>query len=312
MKTAVVAIGGNSLIKDSEKVSFTDQFTTAADSCRHLAGLIDLGYELVVTHGNGPQVGFMLLRSHLSRKELPEIPLDACNAITQGELGYLLQQNLKNVLAGRKIKKEVVSVITQVVVDKNDPAFKDPTKPVGPFYTKAEAFALHREQGWTVREDAGRGFRRVVPSPQPLEILEYQQIKNLISSGSIVISVGGGGIPVIRENGTIRGIAAVIDKDRASSLLASQIGAELLLISTQVDRVYLNFDQPQPRPLDKLTIPEAKELLNAGQFPAGSMGPKIEAAIDFLEKGGEIVIITNPANLERAVQGEAGTRIVNG
>jgi carbamate kinase len=311
MKTAVVAIGGNSLIKDPEQISFSNQSLTVAESCPHLARLIELGYELVVTHGNGPQVGFMLLRSHLSRKELPEIPLDACNAITQGELGYLLEQNLKNELEKRDIKKAVVCIITQVLVDKNDPAFENPTKPVGPFYTKAEAFGLQREQGWTVREDAGRGFRRVVPSPKPLEILEYPEIKKSVANGTVVISVGGGGIPVIRENGRVRGIAAVIDKDRASSLLAARIGAQLLLISTQVDKVYLNFDQPEPQPLDALTISQAKEYLKAGQFPAGSMGPKIEAAVDFLENGGETVIITNPPNIERAVQGAAGTRIVN-
>ena len=311
MNTAVVAIGGNSLIKDPEQVSFPDQSGTAAETCVHLAGLIEIGYELVLTHGNGPQVGFMLLRSHLSRKELPEIPLDACNALTQGELGYLLQQNLKNELVGRNIPKDVICVVTQVVVDKNDPAFQKPTKPVGPFYTKAEAFSLLRELGWTVEEDAGRGFRRVVPSPRPLEILEYPEIKHLVGLGAVVIAVGGGGIPVVRENGRVRGIAAVIDKDRASSLLATRIGARLLVISTQVDHVYLDFDQPRPRPLSSLTTNQAKEYLRAGQFPPGSMGPKIEAAIDFLERGGERVVITSPANIVRAVRGDAGTTIVN-
>jgi carbamate kinase len=306
---AVCAIGGNSLIRSSRQSSFEDQYQTACETARHLVDLTEAGYRLVVTHGNGPQVGFLLIRSHLSRNRLPEIPLDACNALTQAEIGYMLQMALKNEFHARKSERNVVTVITQVLVDRKDPAFTNPSKPVGPFYTKREAVSLQKEQGWVLREDAGRGFRRFVASPEPVEIIEYPEIQVLIDAGAVVIAAGGGGIPVVRRDGALEGAAAVIDKDYASSLLATEIGAELLIMSTAVSKVYVDYNQPEQRALDRLTVAEAEELARAGQFPAGSMGPKIEAALRFLKHGGKEVIITDPPNIVAAVAGKAGTRI---
>jgi len=306
---SVVAVGGNSLIRGPH-ASFDSQRKTVQETCKNIADLVKKGFEIVITHGNGPQVGLELLRSYLTRNILPEIPLDICNAITQAEIGYMLQQALGNVFLERGIEKEIVTVITQVVVDKDDPAFSEPTKPIGPFYTKSEALELKRKRGWVVMEDAGRGYRRVVPSPKPLEIVESSEIRRLVSSGVVVIGVGGGGIPVIREGNKLRGIAAVIDKDRASALLASQIGAEVLLISTAVEYVYINYNRPSQKPLRVIKIKEAERLLKQGQFPPGSMGPKIISAIEFLKRGGREVIITDPKNLRRAVEGKTGTRII--
>lgn len=307
---SVVAVGGNSLIRGPQYTSFDSQRETVQETCKHIADLVKKGFGIVITHGNGPQVGLELLRSYLTRHILPEIPLDICSAITQAEIGYMLQQALGNIFLKRGIDKEVVTVITQVVVDKNDPAFSNPTKPIGPFYTKPEALKLKRKRGWAVMEDAGRGYRRVVPSPKPLEIVEAPEIKKLVNSGTVVIGVGGGGIPVIREGNKLRGIAAVIDKDLASALLASQIGAEVLLISTAVEYVYINYNRPSQRPLKILKVKEAERLLKEGQFPPGSMKPKIISAIKFLRRGGREVIITDPKNLKRAVEGKTGTRIV--
>ncbi|MEO0093929.1 MAG: carbamate kinase [candidate division WOR-3 bacterium] len=309
-KIALVALGGNSLIADSSKISFADQLATVRATIRNLAELIKSDYRLVITHGNGPQVGFILLRSHLARNRLPEIPLDCANAQTQAEIGFMIQLAIKNELAQLNINRQVVTVVTQVVVDKNDPSFQNPTKPIGPFYTKREAAILEKEWGWVCKEDAGRGFRRCVASPEPKAIVEAEAICNLVHSGAIVIAAGGGGIPVIQTNGQLSGVPAVIDKDLASSLLATTLNAELFLISTSVPNVYRNYNRPDATPISEMNLAEAKALLASGQFPAGSMGPKIEAAIRFLDKGGKLVIITSPTKIASALKGESGTRIV--
>ena len=310
-KVAVVAIGGNSLIKDKEHQTVPDQFATTRETCVHIASMIEQGWDVVITHGNGPQVGFVLLRSELASHVLHTVPLDSCGADTQGSIGYMIQQSLYNEFLKRGMKKRAVTVVTQVVVDKDDPAFQNPTKPIGPFYTEEEAKRLAAERGWTVKDDAGRGWRRVVPSPIPREIVEQEAIKALIERGFVVIGVGGGGIPVVRqEDGSLRGVEAVIDKDYASSLLASGIGADLFLISTAVEKVALNYGKPNQVWLDRMTLAEAKRYLSEGHFPPGSMGPKIKAIIQFLEKGGKEALITSPENIERALAGETGTRIV--
>lgn len=312
-RTAVVAIGGNSLIKDKQHRTVPDQFAATQETSVHIADMVQQGWNVVITHGNGPQVGFILLRSELASDVLHTVPLDSCGADTQGALGYMIQQLLDNELLKRGVEIPVATVVTQVVVDANDPAFDNPTKPIGPFYDEDKARSYEREQGWVVVEDAGRGWRRVVPSPVPREIVELDAITTLLRSGFVVIGVGGGGIPVVRDReGNLRGVEAVIDKDYASSLLASGIDADLLLISTAVENVYLNYGLPNQRPLDQVTVAEAKEYLEDGHFPPGSMGPKIEAVIQFLERGGKEALISSPKNLLRALRGETGTRITMG
>ena len=308
---AVIAIGGNSLILDSKKITVSDQYRAASETSHHIAALVAAGYRVVVTHGNGPQVGFILLRSDLARNVLHQVPLDSCVADTQGALGYQIGQTLANELRRQNIRKSIATVVTQVLVDKNDKAFSNPTKPIGSFYTEEEARKHKAESGWILKEDAGRGWRRVVASPQPLRIVEEDTIRLLLEQDVVVIAVGGGGIPV-RENekGDLEGCAAGIDKDLASCLLAKNLKADLFIISTGVDKVAVDFKKPTQRELDKLTIAEAKKYLAEGQFPAGSMGPKIEAAIDFLENGGKEVIITQPHLLEDAIAGKNGTHLV--
>lgn len=306
----VLAIGGNSLIRSKERGSFADQLATARETCRHVAELVAAGHEVVVTHGNGPQVGFLLIRSHLSRNRLPEVPLDAANAMTQAEVGYMIQQSLDNELAARGLERRAVTVVTQVVVAADDPAFAEPSKPVGPFYTKAEAAALQKDLGWAMKEDAGRGFRRLVPSPAPREVVEQAAVERLLAAGSVVIACGGGGIPVVRRGDRLEGVAAVIDKDLASSLLASRIGARELVISTAVEHVALDFGQPSQRPILRATAGEMRGYLAAGQFPGGSMGPKVEAALEFVAAAGGEVIITDPEHITAARAGRTGTRIV--
>jgi carbamate kinase len=309
-KVAVVAIGGNSLIKDKEHQTVPDQFAATRETCVHIAGMIERGWDVIITHGNGPQVGFILRRSELASHVLHTVPLDSCGADTQGAIGYMIQQSLFNEFKLRGINKQAATVVTQVLVDKDDPAFQNPSKPIGPFLDQETALKRRDDEGWDVVEDAGRGWRRVVPSPIPRRIIERDAIKNLIDTGFVVIAVGGGGIPVVEENGQLKGTAAVIDKDYASSLLALAIGVDLFLISTAVEKVALNFGQPNQEWLDRMTLAEARQYLEEGHFAPGSMYPKIKAIVDFLEKGGKEALITNPENIERALAGETGTRIV--
>ena len=294
-KIAVVAIGGNSLIKDKQHQTVRDQYIAAKETCDHIISMIKDGWKIAIGHGNGPQVGFILRRSELAAHELHEIPLDVCGADSQGAIGYALQQNLYNEFKQFGINRHAVTVVTQVEVAADDPAFQNPSKPIGSYMNEEQARLRRENNGWDVVEDAGRGWRRVVPSPLPIRIVEEQAIKDLIAAGIIVITVGGGGIPVVAdENGQLQGIAAVIDKDFASSLLAANIGADLFIISTAIEKVALNFGKPNQVWLDRVTLAQAKEYLTEGtHFAKGSMAPKIQAAINFLENGGKKVIISN-------------------
>ena len=311
---AVVAIGGNSLIKDEKHKTVEDQYAAAKETTFHIADMIEAGWDVAIGHGNGPQVGFILRRSEIAAKVegMHEVPLDVCGADSQGAIGYSLQQTLQNELYRRGVKKPVATVVTQVLVDKNDPAFQKPSKPIGSFMDETEAKRREKEMDWSVVEDAGRGWRRVVASPLPKEVVELDAVKCLIDSGTVVITVGGGGIPVIDAGDhEYQGVAAVIDKDFASSLLARLIKADLFLISTAVEKVAINFGKPNQQWLDKMTLVEAKAYLAEGtHFAKGSMAPKIQAIIWFLENGGKQALITNPENIGRALKGETGTWIV--
>ena len=311
---AVVAIGGNSLIKDEKHKTVEDQYDAAKETTLHIADMIEAGWNVAIGHGNGPQVGFILRRSEIAAKVegMHEVPLDVCGADSQGAIGYALQQTLQNELARRGIKKPVATVVTQVLVDKNDPAFHHPSKPIGSFMDETEGKRRQAEMGWSVVEDAGRGWRRVVASPLPKEVVELEAVKTLLNAGVTVITVGGGGIPVIDlGNNEYQGVAAVIDKDFASSLLARLINADLFLISTAVEKVAINFGRPEQKWLDKMTLAEARQYLAEGtHFAKGSMAPKIQAIIWFLENGGKQALITNPENIGRALKGETGTWIV--
>ncbi len=313
-KVAVVAIGGNSLIKDNQHVRVEDQYQAAKETTFHIADMIEAGWDVAIGHGNGPQVGFILRRSEIAHKVegMHEVPLDVCGADSQGAIGYALQQNLQNELYRRKINKSVATVVTQVLVDINDNAFKNPTKPIGGFMEEADAKQREKELGWNVVEDSGRGWRRVVASPIPKEVVEIESVRTLIDAGVVVITVGGGGIPVIdKGNGEYVGAAAVIDKDYASSLLARLIKADLFLISTAVEKIAINFGKPDQHWLDRMTLVEAKAYLAEGtHFAKGSMAPKVQAIIWYLEAGGKQAIITNPENIGRALKGETGTLIV--
>ena len=309
-RIAVVAIGGNSLIKDKNHQTIEDQYLAAKETTHHIADMVESGWDVVIGHGNGPQVGFILRRSEIAAKTegMHEVPLDVCGADSQGAIGYALQQNLQNEFHARGIQKGVATVVTQVLVDKDDPAFKNPSKPIGGFMDASEAHRREKELGWSIVEDAGRGWRRVVASPLPKKVVELEPVKTLIDAGVVVISVGGGGIPVIEKNGTYIGTAAVIDKDFASSLLAQLIKADLLLISTAVEKVALNFGKPDEKWLDKMSLAEAKKYLSEGiHFAKGSMAPKIQAIIWFLENGGKQALITNPENIGRALKRQTGT-----
>ncbi len=313
-KLAVVAIGGNALIKDDKRVTVEDQEVALRETAVHLADMIEAGWDLAIGHGNGPQVGFILRRSEIAAKVegMHEVPLDVCGADSQGAIGYELQQALRNEFFKRNINKKACTIVTQVLVDKEDAAFKKPTKPIGSFMDEAEAKRREKEMGWSVVEDAGRGWRRVVASPMPKEIVELDAVKTLLSAGQVVITVGGGGIPVIaRGDGELVGTAAVIDKDFASSLLASSINAEIFIVATAVEKVAINFGKPDQQWLDKMTLAEAQAYLDEGKhFAKGSMAPKVQAAIRYLENGGGAAIITNPENIGRALKGETGTWIV--
>jgi carbamate kinase len=313
-KIAVIAIGGNSLIKDEKHKSVEDQYLAAKETTYHIADMIEAGWDVAIGHGNGPQVGFILRRSEIAARVegMHEVPLDVCGADSQGAIGYALQQTLQNELFKRNIKKNVATVITQVLVDRNDKAFQNPSKPIGSFMDEGEAKRRETDMGWSVVEDAGRGWRRVVASPLPKEVVELETVKALISAGVVVITVGGGGIPVIDNgNGEYKGIAAVIDKDYASSLLAQLINADLFLISTAVEKVAINYGKPNEKWLDRMTLAEAKQYLAEGtHFAKGSMAPKMQAIIWYLETGGKQALITSPEKIGKALRSETGTWIV--
>ncbi|RMF81729.1 MAG: carbamate kinase [Chloroflexi bacterium] len=313
-KLAIVAIGGNSLIRDPKNPDIPHQWDAVRETCTHIAEMIADGWNVVITHGNGPQVGYILRRAEIAQKAegLHDVPLDLIVADTQGSIGYMLQQALDNSLRRLGVNRTIVTVVTQVQVDADDPAFDNPTKPIGGFMSEDEARKFEAD-GWSVMEDAGRGWRRVVASPKPQAIHEINAIRALVMNDYLVIAGGGGGVPVIRnEQGSLRGTNAVIDKDRASSLLAQVLRADLLLISTGVEKVSLNFNTPQQQALDTMTLADAHRYIAEGHFAKGSMLPKIEAAIDFVQGGGPLAIITDPANLARALRGETGTRIIPG
>jgi len=310
MKTMLIAVGGNSLIRAGEKGTVVEQIANARRNAAAIIGLIRDGYHLVITHGNGPQVGAQLLRSERAADQVPGQTLDVCGAASQGEIGYLLCQSLQSELAAAGMQVPVVSLVTQSIVSAADPAMKHPTKPIGPFYSRTQAEERQRQLGWEIVEDAARGYRRVVPSPEPIEIVEQDVIRSLMSQGVLVVGCGGGGIPVVREDGALHGIEAVIDKDRASALLASQLGVDIFAISTDTDYVYLDYKKPSQRPLLRVTAAELEEHYRAGHFPPGNMGPKVESAVQFLRAGGKEVVITSNHHLREAVAGRAGTHVV--
>jgi len=308
---AVVAVGGNSLILDEQHKTIPDQYAAGAESMKHIVDMIEAGWDVVVSHGNGPQVGFILRRSEIALGELHPVPLDYCGADTQGAIGYMFVQALHNEFLKRGIKKNAVAVVTQTVVDRNDKAFQNPTKPIGSFMDEKTAKEHAQKDGWVVVEDAGRGWRRVVPSPIPSKIVEAPAIKDLVDKGFTVVGVGGGGIPVIeKENGDLVGVEAVIDKDFGSAVLAGLIKADLFIISTAVEKVAINNNKPDMKWLDTMTVAEAKQYMADGHFAKGSMLPKIQAILKFFEEGGKRAIITNPENIGRALKGETGTHIV--
>lgn len=313
VKLAFIAIGGNSLIKSKDRQTVEDQHQAIHETIRHVADLIEQGYQVVISHGNGPQVGFIMLRSEVARREtgLHLVPLVNVVADTQGSIGYQIQQSLNNELAARGKEGQCLTVVTQVVVDRNDPGFKKPAKPVGEFYDAAQVEDIRRDYpDWSLVEDAGRGFRRVVPSPEPLEVVEKPVIESLLNSGYHVVTVGGGGIPVVRTDRGLEGVDAVIDKDLASSMLASQLGAGLLIISTAVEQVVLNFGKPDEKGISKMTVAEAEQYIVEGHFAPGSMLPKIQSALRFLRSGGQEVIITSPEYIKDAVLKGKGTHII--
>jgi len=310
-KLIVLAIGGNALIIDPQRQTVGDQYDACLQTCRHIARLLEEGYRVVITHGNGPQVGFILRRSELAAHELHIVPLDSCGADTQGALGYQIQKAMYNCMRDWAQPVQVATVVTQVLVDPEDPAFADPAKPIGSFMDQQMAQERRDKEGWHVIEDAGRGFRRVVASPRPQKIIELSAIRQLVDNGFLVVSVGGGGIPVVeKDNGELTGVDAVIDKDLASSLLAHKLNADILLVSTAVEKVCLNFGKPDEKQLDRMTLAEARQYIDQGHFAPGSMLPKIEAIVEFLENGGQLALVTDPPNMVKAINGQTGTTIV--
>jgi len=306
-KILVVALGGNALIEDPNHVSVSAQYQAARRTAQSLGPLISKGYNIAIVHGNGPQVGFILRRVELSLGELHDIPLDSCVADSQGGIGYNIQMAMRNEIEERS----AVTVVTEVLVDREDPAFLDPVKPIGNFMDAKKARERSKSDGWVVKEDAGRGWRRVVPSPEPIEILELDVIRALVESGVITIAAGGGGIPVVLgDNGKIEGVEAVIDKDKAASLLARSLNADKLVISTAVPKVCVDFGKPTQRELDLLSVSEARALAAEGQFAPGSMLPKIQALVDFVQATGREGLISDPLHLSTALEGADGTRIV--
>lgn len=309
-ETVIVAVGGNSLILDNDNIKVTDQYEAARQTAENMVDMFQKGYNVVIVHGNGPQVGFILRRAEVAKDELHMVPLDSCVADTQGAIGYNLQMALYNEMKKKNFSRPVATVVSQVIVDPADPSFQNPTKPIGSFMQKAEADEKVANENWDVVEDSGRGFRRVVASPKPKAIVEIQSIKDLLAANAIVIAAGGGGIPVIENaDGTLSGKEAVIDKDYAAALLAENVDADYFVISTAVEKVCVNFGKPDQKAIDEMTVAEAREFCKQGQFPAGSMLPKVEAMINFVEKTGKSGIITDPAHLADALQGKSGTKM---
>ena len=309
----LVSLGGNAILKHGQKGTAEEQAVNVQNTAKHLAAILRRGERIAITHGNGPQVGNILLQNEIAKETLPPMPLDICGAESQGMIGYMLQRALRGELESGGSKVPVATIVSQTLVDAGDPAFKNPTKPVGPFYTATEAQELRESKGWQMISDSGRGYRRIVPSPIPLDILEKETIIRLFETGTVVISAGGGGAPVVRDaDGRIRGVEAVLDKDRTAALLGRILGVETLLILTDVEKVFVNYGKPNQRTLDKITVQDCKKYLAEGQFPAGSMGPKIESAVSFLSHStGKRVSIASLEMAEEALQGRAGTTITN-
>ena len=312
VKAAVVAFGGNALMGEDGNSTYAEQIIKTDIMCNKLLFLFDMGYRILITHGNGPQVGNFLMQQECLAENVPPMPLEACNAMTQGQIGYMIGHRLRNTFTLNNIKKPIIVFITQVVVSKDDPAFNNPTKFIGPFFDKEQSDKLSREEGWLMREDSGRGYRRIVASPRPIDIIEKEEIAEMAHKDFVVIACGGGGIPVIRdEEGCLKGVPAVIDKDFAAEKIGTFVGAELLLLITPVDQVAINFGTPEQKNLSKITLKEAERYFSEGHFAPGSMGPKIEAAIQFLRSGGKKAIITSLDCIESAIKGEAGTEIIH-
>jgi len=309
-RIALIAFGGNALLPENERGLQEEQMRNAQHAARLMVHIVRKGYELIIVHGNGPQVGNLLIQMEEAVTKIPPFSLEVCDAMTEGSMGFMLERAVVNELRTHSIDKEVATLVTQVVVDKDDPAFASPTKPVGPFYTKYRAQALAKEKQWTMVEDAGRGYRKVVPSPKPIDVVSKWVIRDLVCAGRIVIAAGGGGIPVIiNGRGLFKGVEAVIDKDYVASLIAREVKVDLFIILTGIERVYLDFGKPQQRPVESMTIEQAQEYLAQGQFPRGSMGPKIEAAIEFIQAGGKEVLITSASHLKAALLKRSGTRL---
>ncbi|MCK5392558.1 MAG: carbamate kinase [Deltaproteobacteria bacterium] len=312
IKAAVVAFGGNALMGEDGNSTYAEQIIKTDIMCNKLMTLFNMGYRILITHGNGPQVGNFLMQQECLAENVPPMPLDACNAMTQGQIGYMIGHRLRNTFTQNNIKKPVIVFITQIVVSEDDPAFKNPTKFIGPFFNKAQSEKLSRDEGWLMREDSGRGYRRIVASPKPIDIIEKEEIAEMAHKDFVVIACGGGGIPVIRdEKGCLKGVPAVIDKDFAAEKIGTFIGAELLLLITPVDRVAINFGTPEQKSISQMTLDEAEHYFAEGHFAPGSMGPKVQAAIQFLRSGGKRAIITSIDNIESAIKGEGGTQIVH-
>jgi carbamate kinase len=309
-KIALIAFGGNALLPENQRGLQEEQMRNAQHAARLMVYIVRKGYELIIVHGNGPQVGNLLIQMEEAVTKIPPFSLDVCDAMTEGSMGFMLEKAVVNELRTRSIDKEVATVVTQVVVDREDPAFVNPTKPVGPFYTKYRAQTLAKEKKWTMVEDAGRGYRKVVPSPKPIDVVSKWVIRDLVCASRIVIAAGGGGIPIIiNGRGLFEGVEAVIDKDHVASLIAREVKVDLFIILTGIERVFLDFGTPQARPIEALTVEQAQEYLAQGQFPRGSMGPKIEAAIEYIQAGGKEVLITSASHLKAALLNRSGTRL---
>ncbi len=309
-KIALIAFGGNAILPENQRGLQSEQAKNAQKAARLMIHVVKKGYDLIIVHGNGPQVGNLLMQMEEAINKIPPFSLEICDAMTEGSMGYMLERAIINELRKNSLDREVATLITQVVVDKEDTAFDNPTKPIGPFYTKYRAQMLARQKKWKMIEDAGRGYRKVVPSPRPIDVVPKRVIQDLVHSGKIVITAGGGGVPIIIDgNGLFQGVEAVIDKDHAASLIASEVKADLFIILTNVDRVYLNYGKPDEKSIDEMSVDQAQPYLDQGQFPPGSMGPKIQAAIDYIHHGGKEVIITSANHLKAALLNRSGTKI---